>query len=51
MTWHGIWYDLAGMVRYMVWPGSHGMVYVMAWSDMVWYMVWPGGHGMGKGMT
>ena len=40
------WADL-----YMVWPGSHGMVYVMAWRSMAWYMVWPGGHGMGKGLA
>ena len=52
MAWHGIWYDLAGMVRYTVWPGGDGMVYVMAWRGMVygyvlagmtWYMVWPSG--------
>ena len=49
------------MVRYMVWPGSYGMVYVMAWRGMAWYMVslvgmtwekvWPGGHGIVYGMA
>ena len=42
------------MVRYIIWPGGHGMVYVMAWrgivcdvlAGMAWYMVWPGGHGI-----
>ena len=47
------------MVRYMVWPGSHGIVYVMAWRGMAWYglagmaweKVWPGGHGIVYGMA
>ena len=34
------------MVRYMVWPGGHGMVCVMAWRGMAWYRVWPDGHYM-----
>ena len=63
MAWHGIWYDLVGMVRYMVWPGGHGMVYVIAWrgmawhgiwyvlAGMAWFIVWPGGHGMVCGMA
>ena len=29
-AWHGMWYGLMGMVRYMVWPGGHDMVGVMA---------------------
>ena len=41
-AWHGIWYclgarngvlyGLLGTACYLVWPGSHGMVYVMAWQ-------------------
>ena len=28
---HGIWNGLVGIVWYMVWHGSHHMVYDMAW--------------------
>ena len=51
LTWHGIWYDLAGMVRCMVWPGGNGMVYVISWRGMAWYMICPGWHGMVYGMA
>ena len=27
----------------MVWPGGHGMVYVLAWQGMLWYMLLTGG--------
>ena len=44
-AWHGIcysltgiWYGLADMAWYMVWPG---------WR----HMIWPGGNGMVYGMT
>ena len=55
-AWHGIWYCLASMAWYIVFPGGHGsdiwyclemyvMVYDVAWwADM--YMGWPCGHGM-----
>ena len=36
MAWqamHGIWYGLACMASYMVWPDGHGMVNVMAWRE------------------
>ena len=41
-TLHSIWYGLAGMTWYMVWPTGHGMVFGMAWEAMAWYMVLPG---------
>ena len=41
-AWHGIWYGLAGMALFMVWPGGHGMVFGMAWEGMAWYTVLPG---------
>ena len=54
---HGKWYELE---CYMVWSGTHTMVYCvvygMAWrawhsilyglAGMAWYIIWPGGHGM-----
>ena len=53
-AWHGIWYGLAGMVWYMVWPSKHVMVYGMAWwgshgvwygmAGLAWYIVRPSGH-------
>ena len=29
-AWRGIWYSLAGMALYMVWPGGHGIRYGLA---------------------
>ena len=29
-VWHGIYYGLACLALYMVWPGKHGMEYDMA---------------------
>ena len=58
MAWHGIWYDLAGMVRCMVWPGGHGICYGLArhgiWYGLAgkaWEKVWPGRHGIAYGMA
>ena len=34
-----IWYGLADMAQYMVWPSWHDMVYGMAWQVMAWFMV------------
>ena len=53
LAWHGIWYGVAGIAWYMVWPGGHHMVYGSArhgachsiWyglAGMAWCMVWPG---------
>ena len=63
----GRWFGVAGngmihgmtwraMPRFMIWPGSQGIVHNMAWrawhctwyglTGTVWYMLWPGGHGM-----
>ena len=41
MDWrplHGICYGLAGITRYMVWPGGHRMVYGMAWRGTSWHV-------------
>ena len=43
MAWlarHGIWYGLACMALYIVWPDGHGM-----------FMLLPGGHDMVCGMA
>ena len=45
MAWgqlHGIFYGLAGMEWYMIWPDGHGMVYNMtlqAWLG-AWFGLW-----------
>ena len=46
-----IWYDLACMAWYMLWPGEawHGIWYDLV--DIAWFMVWPGAHGMVYGMA
>ena len=45
-TWHGIWYGLAGITWYMVWPTGHGMVHDMAWQ--AWHCLWYGLAGMAR---
>ena len=43
----------------MVWPGRHGMLYVMVSGQtmvysqvgIAWYMTWSGGHSMVYGMA
>ena len=49
--WHGIWYDLAGMALFMVWPGGHEMIFGMAREGMAWYIAWPVWHDMVYGMA
>ena len=61
MTWracHGLWYGLACMPWYIVWPGGQAGYTVRhsgygIWYGLVcmaWYMVWPGGHSMVYGI-
>ena len=38
MAWRGI-------AQYTVWPCGHGMVYGMAWRDMVYDITWRAWHG------
>ena len=41
MAWmarHDIWYGLAAMACYMLWPDGHHMVYGMAWRT--WHGIW-----------
>ena len=44
-------YSMTLRARYIIWPGGHGMVYVMAWQGMVCYVlalhgIWYGLVGM-----
>ena len=59
-TWHCIWYGLAGMAWYMLWPGRawrgiwyylgrHGIVYGMAW--WAWYGICYGLTGIWYGLA
>ena len=48
-AWHGIWYGLADMALYIVWPGEHGMV----WTGRTWHGISYnlGRHSMMYGMA
>ena len=35
---HDIWYGLADMAWFMLWPGGHHMVNGMTWRGMSWYV-------------
>ena len=48
---HDIWYGLAVMAWYMVWPCRHHMVYGMAWRASHGIWLWPGRQGMGFGIV
>ena len=43
---YGIWFGLASMLWYVVWPGEHRLLYGMAWrTRMVYSMDWQALHG------
>ena len=46
MASHSVWYGLAGLACYIVWPGGHRMVLWYGLAGLVWDMVWPCGHRM-----
>ena len=53
-AWYGIWFGLASMLWYMVWPGGHcsvygGLrtVYSTALQASHGIMLWPDGPGIG----
>ena len=31
-AWNGIWYDLTGIVQYIIRPGGNDMLYGMTWK-------------------
>ena len=35
-AWHGIWYGLAGITWYILWPGGHHMVYGYGLPGKAW---------------
>ena len=39
---HDIWYGLAGITWYMLWPGRHRMVYGMVWPGEACHGMWKG---------